>query len=338
MNMNSAGNRKLLGDVELMRFVGAILIMGCHLFIIGYEDGKHLFSICWVWVDFFFILTGALTCRHYLNKSVVMGDCGEEALAYTIRKFKKLVPYVFLALVMMYVVISTDYLRDGNIKGLFGTMLNLPFEMLFVSSSGIITPRLATIWYLSALFIVLPIFVYMNTAHNGFWKIFSLLYSILYFGKMGVNAVREWPNDLLRAFACLCLGNVAVILATYISKQYNSRLWNMIFSFMEVVFCVVAVYRTVFNKEHLNLIELLFFAIVAIMMSEQTAFANIDNKVVAFLGKLSIPMYLFHMVIANIVIRVISNLRGRTLVFYVGTLIISVISVVVSDKYNRVRK
>ena len=50
-------------NVELLRFIGMLLIMGHHLYHIGFV-GSYICRNCWVWVDFYFILTGIFTYKH----------------------------------------------------------------------------------------------------------------------------------------------------------------------------------------------------------------------------------------------------------------------------------
>lgn len=74
-------------NIELMRFLVMLLIMGHHLYHIGLE-GTYLTRNCWVWVDFYFIISGAFTYVHFQVHSKVADGEGSEALAYTLRKFK----------------------------------------------------------------------------------------------------------------------------------------------------------------------------------------------------------------------------------------------------------
>lgn len=42
-----------IGEIELMRFLGAVLIMNAHF---GYQDRP--FQLSWFFVEFFYIITG----------------------------------------------------------------------------------------------------------------------------------------------------------------------------------------------------------------------------------------------------------------------------------------
>lgn len=49
-----------IGKIELMRFLGAVLIMNAHF---GYQDRP--FQLSWFFVEFFYIITGYFTMRHF---------------------------------------------------------------------------------------------------------------------------------------------------------------------------------------------------------------------------------------------------------------------------------
>lgn len=74
-------------NIELLRFIGMLMIMGHHLYHIGYND-SYICKNCWVWVDFYFILTGAFTYKHFSSRQNSVNP-GSEALSYTFQKFKR---------------------------------------------------------------------------------------------------------------------------------------------------------------------------------------------------------------------------------------------------------
>ncbi len=166
-------------NIELMRFLVMLLIMGHHLYHIGLE-GTYLTRNCWVWVDFYFIISGAFTYVHFQVHSKVADGEGSEALAYTLRKFKKFLIPVISTVVIQYCLNALTQMQCWNVKEFIKGMLYLPYEVMLLSSSGIVNPMVAPIWYLSAMFIVLPLVAYLIQAHKELWKImaFTLLLGI----------------------------------------------------------------------------------------------------------------------------------------------------------------
>ena len=309
-------------NIELMRFLVMLLIMGHHLYHIGLE-GAYLTRNCWVWVDFYFIISGAFTYAHFQVHSKVADGEGSEALAYTLRKFKKFLIPVISTVVIQYCLDALTQMQCWNVKEFIKGMLYLPYEVMFLSSSGIVNPMVAPIWYLSAMFIVLPLVAYLIQAHKELWKIVAFTLPILYFGHKGVNTDRAWPNDMVRAFVCLSLGTIVYLLAAQIKKLPDNRVSKGLFSALEIMSVIVAMYISIFNKPFLNLMELLFVIICVFMLSGRTISASWSAKIIFVLGSLSMPMYIFHWTIGSVAVLLTKNIAKRLFIYFMGTIVIS---------------
>lgn len=90
-----AGQKKYVGSVDIIRFLMILMIMCHHLYLLGYS-GNYPGCCCWAWVDYFFILTGFFTMRHF-DGCEKQEDFAKEAMAYTIKKFRNYMPYVFVS-------------------------------------------------------------------------------------------------------------------------------------------------------------------------------------------------------------------------------------------------
>ena len=206
--------------------------------------------------------------------------------------------------------------------------MDAPFEILYLSSSGSWwaqhPPIYVPIWFLSAMFIVLPIIIYLMQARPGFWKVLSLLIPIIYFGYKGVNTDRLWPNDLFRAFSCISLGTVAYLLSSELSMWTSGTLWRrVLLSIIEIILILMAIYITVFNKSCINLIEPLFLFIISLMISGVTFSFYFKGKTFFFLGKLSMPMYILHWLIGFLSRLFTTNITTQIIIYFLGTIIIS---------------
>jgi len=312
-------------NVELLRFIGMLLIMGHHLYHIGFV-GSYICRNCWVWVDFYFILTGIFTYKHF-SSIQDRENPGSEALIYTIHKFKRFFGYTVIAVLLQYIIDNVDYLFTGDIHSFIRSFIYAPYEILYLSSSGICSARVAPIWYLSAMLIVFPMMVYLMQKVPEFWKVFAFTFPILYFGHKGVNTDRAWPNDMARALACMALGTLAYLCAEFLAKQnVEKKIRKIILSGIEICSALFAIYVSVLNKDYINIMELLFFIICVLMISGVTYSSCIKGEVFKFLGKLSMPMFIFHWGIGSLANILTDNLKQRFLFYYIGTLLVAMLA------------
>ena len=321
--------------LDWMRFLGITLIMGHHLYVLGYE-GDYLCMSCWVWVDFFFILSGALTHRHFRLHPADPTRCGSESIRYTFHKFRRFLLPALLSVLALYGLENYPLLGGPNWTSFFWKLPNALYEILFLSSSGLTTALNAPIWYLSALFIVLPLTIYLMTAHREFWRVAALLIPIVYFGKNGVNTLRAWPNDLLRALACLSVGTLADLLAEQLWERLEQKpRLRLPATVLEALCVLLAVYLSVGNKPCINLMEFLFLGITALMLTGRTHGIRVHTGFCKLLGALSLPMFLFHWLVGNLVRRLNAAPATRVLLYYGGTLLLSALYVWLAERRAR---
>ena len=145
------------------------------------------------------------------------------------------------------------------------------------------------------------------------------------FGEMGINTNRVWPNDLLRAFAGMALGTFVFVVVNRINKLKLSTLMKLILTVVEVGTFLVSIYITVFNKDCMNLLLLLFVVNACIMLSGCSYSSELYGCFFGFLGEISLPMFLFHWVIGTIVARIPIENSVRVQIYYVATVILSAI-------------
>lgn len=326
---------KKIGIVEVSRFASILFIMSPHLYLLGYS-GDYIFRSCWAWTDYFFMLTGYFTARHYkIPSTEVYDNCSHEAMRYTLKKYKAFMPYVFLAVIMQYLITAFPLLVTGSYKEFVFSFKEMPYEILLLSSSGMASAKLAPIWYLSATFIVLPVVIYFMLKLKDSWYILSWLLPILYYGKMGVNTSRAWPNDMVRAMACLILGTFIYLLAEKLKGYKICRALQVGLTILEVTSWGAIVYITVYNKNLLNLLLVLFVLNIAIMFSGHSYTTRVNGRWCSVLGSLSLPMFLFHWAIGSLVAGTGMEQKLKLVVYYGGTIILSAVGVLIKEAIVR---
>ena len=54
------------GMIDIWRFIFALLIMGHHMYHLDIGE-SYLFQSAWIYVEFFFMLSGYFTAKHFLR-------------------------------------------------------------------------------------------------------------------------------------------------------------------------------------------------------------------------------------------------------------------------------
>lgn len=121
----------------------------------------------WYYVEFFFIITGFFTMRRFFHEDVVGGtERVRTALTYTFRKFVKFLPYTTVAILITYVANNWKYLQAGQPGNFLHSLENMPAEMLYLSAANPDGSEMFTIWFLSAMSLVFPLFCLLLMMKN----------------------------------------------------------------------------------------------------------------------------------------------------------------------------
>lgn len=325
-----------LGCVDVVRFLMISLIMAHHLYILGFSE-SYPGASCWAWVDYFFILTGFFTMRHFIMHEESQSPA-QSAIHYTIKKFKGYIPYVFIATFTQYFISAQKYLVQHNFRDFVKSFTDFPYEFMMLSSSGIVWPKLAPIWFLSAMLLTLPIIIYMILRFRDLWYILAWLLPVLYYGKMGINTSRTWPNDLIRAIVGMALGTFVFMLTQKLKNKTPLKKRYMLFLTLTEIGCLfLCVYITVLNICYMNLLLLLFVINSTIMLSGCSYTSRINGFVCTLLGEISLPMFLFHCPIGHIAGIITTSTKARICIYYIGTILVSCIAISVKHKLQNAK-
>lgn len=214
---------KRLSIVDLWKFIAAVLIMIHHLYHLGGQfTGAYFGRFAWIFVEFFFILTGWFTYHHF-STTDKKPDIFRSGLKYTLAKFRPFLPYTTAAITLQYLVSAPySFIKSGHVVRFLSHFNHYPLEVLLVGEAQQSEQLLVPIWFLSAMFMVFPIVVFLCQMKNKYLLLtISGLYSLLYYGQVQLSN-RIWPDDLFRALAGMLLG-VSVCIATELLKEKASK-------------------------------------------------------------------------------------------------------------------
>ena len=142
------------GEIDILRFVFAIGIMGAHFNVLG----NYLFPNAYIGVEFFLILIGYFMAQHFSGEI----DCEkkmipEKSIKYVISKMRGIYPYFLVAFCINIIVQNriNKWSILATISNIIRSIPDLTFTHLFLKTDDRL--YLTGSWFLSAMFISLLI-------------------------------------------------------------------------------------------------------------------------------------------------------------------------------------
>lgn len=331
--------------VDLWRFLAILLIMIHHLYHIEtFANAEYYGRFSWIYVEFFFMLTGYFTYSHFKRHNSDDSNIFKSGLKYTFQKFKGFIPYTTIAISLQYLITAPfSSLEKGQFKLFLSHFLNYPLELLLLSEAqhSFNEFNLVPIWFLSAMLLVFPIITTLCQIRNKYLVfIVSGIFSLFYYMHFHIGGL-SWPGDLIRALAGMCAGITICIINDTIKEKIsninNTKVVYIIFSASEILcmlFCLVA---TTLNLYATEKVIILAFAIgTSSMLSGYSISSKLNSRVFTFLGKLSMPMFIWHWMIGTIINRlthiVLIPVPIQLVIYFGGTIILSIISLFLISK------
>jgi len=312
--------------MDLYRFVGMLVVMGCHQYHLGV--GGFPFNDGWIFAEFFFILTGYLTASHFYANTEE-GSKLKKAFGYTIRKFKAMMPFIWGAIILEYAfqALKMYFLSGASAAEILSFLSQLPFEMLMLT--GLYTqPVLVPGWYLSAMFLVFPaLCILLQVMNKRALTIVSILVPVMLYMLIGFEGNWTFPDNLARALSGLLLGVLAfqmnqTLLAGVYRRLHQS--WITLIQLICLLFPLIVCYQN-----YLGFFTPILFCFVlgiAITMSGKSATDRIRSKALVYLGRISMPLYLFHWTIAGVLIshRIPLSRESKYIVFHILAILFAI--------------
>ncbi len=328
------------GDVDLARFLASLFIMTHHLFVIGFS--KYQFFGTWIYVEFFLIITGYYTAKHFDGKNY--DNPVKESIIYTLKKFIPFLPYTIITTVLLYLLNLIPRLLAGelNIKGfIFSFVDDFIFDILLVTESYNKQPLNGSLWYISAMFIIFPLFSWLMQIRNRYWILFiTSIYSLFYYGAMGVRAFTLSYQDFFRIITGLCLGALVYELI-YVFSDYINKTNKYILTVIEIITFIIPIIIIIKYLGSTRFILLCFTVCLAIMLPNLSYTSKIGGecKVFTYLGRLSMPIYIIHWFIGSLIEYLSNNLflwsdTIKIVLFFGGTIIVAMIAMYLVDHWK----
>ena len=294
--------KKRLSVLDFWRFVAACKIMVFHLYRFpDFLSGGVAYEFnSWIYVEFFFIVTGYLTCKHFIKSQ--SENIFESGFNYMVKKFTPFLPYVIGVTFIHYIYFGILN-SNGNISEFVLYFTDFPFESLLIGEIMGGKAALGQMWFLSSMFLTFPVLLIISQLKNKYLVLFISGWFALFTYGLGIE--RSLKGDLTRALAGMLLGVFLCELTEILKEKHPvepSRSTRITLTATEVFcLCLAACLTCNWYYDVRKIILLLFAVGIGIMISGYSYTAKIHSKFLTFLGKMSMPMYIWHWTVFSII-------------------------------------
>ena len=295
-------------QIELLRFIAAIVIVCHHSMNIRMEN--RIFYGGWIYVEFFYLLTGYFSAMHIVEKRV---RDEIETVKYVLNKILYLIPYAYVGILIEYV-----YFRITNVLTLEQRIkcdIDILLNCMFLNHSGLgIYAFNGPLWYVQGILLVLPFVLIILMKKQRLYKIYLCwiipisMYSILI---MWHGTLQWWTGTfetvvhcVFRSCAAMMLGSFTYFLVEYVNEKIklNSMIVMLLRSLAYFMFSctVLLAYFTNARAMAVECVVVFVLIIFLIMLTGKYQCMDIPKLrrkyelFIGYLGRLSLPIFCLH--------------------------------------------
>ena len=296
-----------MGGFDLWKMVFALVIVIHHSNLLPADVSDPLFRGGSIGVEFFFLVSGFLLVRS-ASKVEGCGDLGARTARFIVKKIKSFFPYFVFAMLVTFVF--KGLALDWNLVAFGKNALNSVVELSFVRMAGMgdVFFNQPT-WYLSTMVISMMILYPLVLKYRGLMTkvvfpvagIFILGYLFQRYGQFRTPDAWDglFYKGMLRGFAEIMLGGFCYELCSWLKRFEFTSFSKALFTLAEFApMLFVIAYSNTANCWDLDCPTiLLMMAVTVIAGANVTLFAPTlgRSKLVAWLGKFSLLLYLNHL-------------------------------------------
>lgn len=303
--------------LELLRFFAATIIIGYHT--------EYVFNSGWIFVEFFFIISGFFAYKKVLQCKESNEKFRDFPVKYTIKKMWRIFPYTLMSMILFVVFELREHFINAGINTIGRFVLYFTENISLLNATGMIpneyelgdgwvmsSMMMPILWYIIVLFVMLPIMMYLVYYLDekiGLWLYTFLpmfLYGVLILSTGTIDGFHYemmiYPALCMRALAGLLIGalvyRVSVAFQKIIKKK---RSYVVIFGLIELlIYVFVACLASVENLRNEIIVVACFVIGLGLTLSGETLTSYVKGKAITFLGALSLPMYCVHTIVFEV--------------------------------------
>lgn len=312
------------GLIEFVRFFAIVSIACYHYEWLYISRPVHL-EYGYIWVEFFFVVSGYFLVQNYNNKTPIN---------YVYGQIKKLYPLYLAAFVFCFAIKNWGCALDKCLAGLW----TAKWEILLCYNYGFNNNYTAynvggAPSYISVLILCTIIIHFLLKNHKEFFVcLFAPLVIVVSYGKIiNINGnLSGWvtydgflPIGIYRGMADMCVGALFALLIKDRLEKSDIHLRRII-----LVICLIFV-AALYLSNSLAHSDLVIYVIVFGLLVSVLDTMNISkgvNQVGLHLGQISTPIFFFH----SGVIEIMKN-NNPNIGYWLGMLILLIVLVVFSS-------
>ena len=342
---------KKCGSIELWRFIACISIVVFHFEWIYIGSPVYLQHF-YIWVEFFFILSGFFLGKNVLdNKETNYAEHKFSSLNYLKTSVKKLYPLYILAFVISF--ISMSIINDWDFMQNVSALFSAKWEILMLQMSGFDLNAIVingTTAYISALLFASLIIHYI--LENHFKMFINILGPILCIGSYAYiinhyGNLSQWTafNGWVCAGVIRALGGISVGVITYVViRVYLEKLSTLLLNFIYAICSLCCVLLIVCRNNISYVDEIIYIPIFsliigAVYIKSQRNKIKYDllNDIFIYLGNLSYPIYLIHYSILYLFKHYLEGIRYEIIILPI-LLVVILVSITLSFIVSLLKK
>lgn len=328
------------GKIEFLRFAFAVIIMLFHMYEsflpVDYKvlGNFTFFANGWFGVEFFFVVSGFFMASTAFKRRNDNKTIGKATFDFMWKKLMAVLPYHLLVFSISFVLICI--LNKVDLSDFLNLFIKGVPNFLLIQRSGLVEKDVLGVeWYISEMLIaMLIIYPVCHKHYDRFTKTIAPVLSLLILGYLikttgTLGGSKDWSvlvsKTLLRAIAEICAGAFAFEVCRNIQKLKFTKIDRAFLSGLELFSYGIVLLFVVYDFPGSYAGTIVIFACVAICLSfSNLTFGNklFNNKVVRFLGSLSLPLYLCQSaarVFVKLLYKEYLDFKTTVLVFFVST-------------------
>jgi peptidoglycan/LPS O-acetylase OafA/YrhL len=314
--------------VDLCRFIAAFMIMFCHLDLVGYKTYPT-----YMFVDFFFILSGYFTVQHFakIKHDESPDKRGRLSLLYTAKKFMPFIPHLLIALPIAYAAKNINLLQASDWGGFFLGFKDMIAEFLLLPISFFegTSRQLGPLWYLSALLIAMPLFSYICQSKYRRPIMFAgMIFAYFYYSMQKTISAFDPASALMKCAACMFIGMFLFDVVSELREKKLKTATKICLTVVELACLAYAILAGPLSFTPVKMQTVVYMIMLTIMLSGQSYTAKIKAPLFTWLGRISMPLFIWHYAVGRVLIHFVGRFSTTKLLvaFFVGSIVVAIVS------------